>query len=596
MAEITVVPSLDENQRKKEYAITLAFDNRIQEKYTINQKPATTSKLVLESETLILNNLTVHEVVKGLDHAANLLYLAYNALAARRNDPLQATVSGIQKSLLDATMEATVTVGVFRTKSSAIIEDAFSAYKWMVQGKEAIAIRQLQRCGQSAGEMANEANKLALRFQTIGNSAQDAAQQAILTKVADENAKKQLLEKLNATKVLQAKTEELQKNIESDLKAAQKEYEEAREREKVEGERAFATGLVGAIFGALASGVGAAAQAVIAIKSPIGLPGGYVPPNQPNANQQSTGSQVNTSAAQQQKASLSEQLKQKEAEKTVVFQEKQDNDKKIKAAEGKISDPNSTPEVKKQAEAEKAAAEARRADIDARLARADEAVKTVLSGLSSVSQQLQQISSQQYSAAETASKQKMAYYEHRNQLAAENRKALADLAAYSVEIKYTLDDSKNIVTAIKSLQFAIEALGGVVAALKNTELFWRNMANYCQNNLNNPAFVEDLSFMQSSFTLQERQDYYSSVDFLKGALGNLAQWIALNNVCVKYLQAVTEVYSKVNKNVGNPPSDDKAAAQVNQLAVALLDSAKKELAAVEEEIAYLDREKKAIRA
>jgi hypothetical protein len=122
------------------------------------------------------------------------------------------------------------------------------------------------------------------------------------------------------------------------------------------------------------------------------------------------------------------------------------------------------------------------------------------------------------------------------------------------------------------------------------------MANYCQNNLNNPAFVEDLSFMQSSFTLQERQDYYSSVDFLKGALGNLAQWIALNNVCVKYLQAVTEVYSKVNKNVGNPPSDDKAAAQVNQLAVALLDSAKKELAAVEEEIAYLEREKKAIRA
>jgi hypothetical protein len=596
MTEIIIVPSLDENQRKKEYAITLAFDNRVQEKYTINTKPATTSKLVLESEALILNNLSVHEVVKGLDHAANLMYLTYNALAARRNDPLQATVSGLQKSLLDATMEASVTVGVFRTKSSAIIEDAFSAYRWLVQGKESIAIRQLQRCGQSAGEMANEANKLAVRFQAIGNSAQEAAQQAILTKVADENAKKQLLEKLNATKVLQAKTQELQKNLEQDLTAAQKEYEEAREREKVEGERAFATGLVGAIFGALATGVGAAAQAVIAIKSPIGLPGGYVPPNQPNANQQSAGSQVNVSGAEQQKQSLSEQLKQKEAEKTVVFQEKQENEKKIKAAEGKLSDPNATPDMKKQAEAEKQAAEAKRADIDARLAKAEEAVKTVLSGLSNVSQQLQQLSAQSHSAAETASKQKMAYYEHRNQLAAENRKALADLAAYSVEIKYTLDDNKNIVTAIKSLQFAIEALGGVVAALKNTELFWRNMANYCQNNLNNPAFVEDLAFMQSAFTLEERKDYYSSVDFLKGALGNLAQWIALNNVCVQYLQAVNEVYSKVNKNVGNPPSDDKAAAQVNQLAIALLDSAKKELAAAEEEIAYFEREKQALRA
>jgi hypothetical protein len=108
--------------------------------------------------------------------------------------------------------------------------------------------------------------------------------------------------------------------------------------------------------------------------------------------------------------------------------------------------------------------------------------------------------------------------------------------------------------------------------------------------------VEDLAFMQSAFTLEERKDYYSSVDFLKGALGNLAQWIALNNVCVQYLQAVNEVYSKVNKNVGNPPSDDKAAAQVNQLAIALLDSAKKELAAAEEEIAYFEREKQALRA
>ncbi|MTJ55398.1 hypothetical protein FJR38_23315 [Anabaena sp. UHCC 0253] len=150
MSEIILVTSLDEaaeNQRKKELSITLQFDKGVTEKYSINTKPARTSKLVFESEKSILNNLSVREVVKGLDHAADLMFLAYNALAARKNDSLQATVSGLQKSLLDATMEATVTMGVFKTKSSAVVDDAFSAYKWLVKGKESLALKQLQRCG-----------------------------------------------------------------------------------------------------------------------------------------------------------------------------------------------------------------------------------------------------------------------------------------------------------------------------------------------------------------------------------------------------------------------------------------------------------------
>ena len=139
MSEIILVQPLNEAaeiQRKKELSITLQFDKGVTEKYSISTKPARTSKLVLESEKSILNNLSVREVVKGLDHAADLMYLAYNALAARKNDSLQGTVSGLQKSLLDATMEASITMGVFKTKSSAVVDDAFSAYKWLVQGKE----------------------------------------------------------------------------------------------------------------------------------------------------------------------------------------------------------------------------------------------------------------------------------------------------------------------------------------------------------------------------------------------------------------------------------------------------------------------------
>ncbi|MCX5965151.1 MAG: hypothetical protein NT070_19100 [Cyanobacteria bacterium] len=585
MSEITLVASLDEAaeiQRKKELSITLQFDKGVAEKYSINTKPARTSKLVLESEKSILNNLSVREVVKGLDHAADLMYLAYFALAARKNDPLQGTVSGLQKSLLDATMNATATMGVFKIKSSAVVDDAFSAYKWLVQGKESMAMKQLQRCGETALQMANESQKLADCFQKIVDGSQTAVETAIAQKVTDQTTRKKLEEKLNLIKALQVRTVELQKNIQTDLTAAQKEYEEAREREKQEGERAFITGIIGATVGALATGIGSIAQAAIAIKSPIGLPGGYVPPTQAGGNKPS--GQAPSPEVEQQKESLSKQLQDKEAAKTVVFTEKTENDAQITKAEAIIKDPQSPPQAKADAEQKKAAAEAKRADIDKKLKAAEEAVKTVLSGLSGVSQQLQQISSQQYSAAETASKQKMAYYEHRNKLAAENREALANLAQYVVEIKYTTEDTKNIETAIKSLQFAIEALSGVVAALSQTTLFWRNMANYCKETLGSTSFTEDLGFIQSSFTLEERKDFYSSEDFLKGALVNIAQWVALNNVCDQYLTAVNEVYVKVNKNVGKPPSDDQAAAQVAGLAQAVLKSAQSEAAAVDAEM------------
>lgn len=592
--EIIIVPSLDEEKRQKEYAITLSFDNRVEEKYSITQMPVRSSKLVSASEAIILRNLSVHEVVKGLDHSVNLMFLAYNALAARKNDPLQATVSGLQKSLLDANAEALSTVGTFKVKSQNIAETAFKAYGWLTKYQEKMAITQLKRCGDYAKEMADEAGKLADKYQKIGNGAQDAAEKAILQKVEDEKAKGELLAKLNTTKALQARTEELQKNIEKDLEEAQKEYEAAREREKVEGDRAFALGLVGAIFGGLASGVGSVAQAVIAIKSPIGLPGGYVPPKPTGSNNQQTGSQIDVSAAQQQSASISEQLKQKETEKQAIIDEQKANDKTLAAAEQKIKDPDSTPEVKKKAEEEKEEALRKKADIEKRLQTAEAAVNQLTSGLNNISQQLQQLSGQSHSAAETAGKQKMLYYEHKQNLAKENRQALADLKAYSIQIKYSLDDAQNITTAIQSLQFAIQALNGVVAALKNTELFWRNMASYCQNALNNQDLVKDVTEI-STWSKEDRFDFYSSEMFLRDAIGNVASWVALNSVCIQYEDAVTEVYQKINHNIAHTPSDNTAASQVQQLAVALLGSAEREIAAMDEEIASLRREMESVK-
>lgn len=569
-----LIPSSDEALRKREFAITLQFENRKKETYSIRTKPRRTSELVLASEKMILNNLSLREVAVGLNHSVDLIFVAYNLLAGK-DIQATATVSGIQKSLLDATLEASVTMNHFKNKSAEVVDDAFGAYKWLGQGKESLAILQLQRCGNTVSQMADESEKLASRFQKIVDASQSAVEARIIEKVNDQNKRKALQETFSQIKILQTRTIELQKNIKSNLESVQKEYEEAREREKTEGDRAFITGIIGASIGALASGLGSVAQTVIAVKSPpgwLGAAGASAATNKPS------------DALIAEKTSLSQKLQEQQAAKTDIFIEKTTNDAEIAKAEKIINDPSAPAQSKEDAKKLQAAAQAKSANIDKRLKTAEEAVKTILSGLSGVSQQLQQISSQSYLAAETASKEKMAYYEHRNALANENREALASLAQSVVELKYTTDETESIVLAIKSLEFAIKALSGVVAALNQNTLFWRNMASYCKNNLANPNFVEDLTFIQNAFTLQERVDYYSSEEFIQMAVGNIAQWVALNNLCDRYIVAVTEVYGKVNKNNGSRFTNAQAEFTVHALRLSLIASSRNEQAAIDAEI------------
>lgn len=77
-----------------------------------------------ESQKSILNNLSIREVVVGLDHASDLMFLAYNALA---KNALQRTVFTLQYELLKATSEASSTMVVFKDQSDNVAQNLLSA-------------------------------------------------------------------------------------------------------------------------------------------------------------------------------------------------------------------------------------------------------------------------------------------------------------------------------------------------------------------------------------------------------------------------------------------------------------------------------------
>ncbi|MFB2934300.1 hypothetical protein ACE1B6_03400 [Aerosakkonemataceae cyanobacterium BLCC-F154] len=594
MSDIVLISSEDDpeqSQRINTLSIDLEFEpEEIREKYSLKAKPGRTSKLVLSCQESILNNISINRIAEGLNQAADLMYVAYNALSGSE---IQATVSGLQKLLMDATAEASITIKSFKDKTDpnkpeSVVNQAFDGFSRLFQGQESFGITKLVRCGKVAEKMAVDANNLAQRFQAIVDKAQLAAEAAIKEKVADEATRKKLQEKLSLVQAVKQSTEVLQSNIQTELTKVQEEYEQAREREKVEGERAFITGIVGATVGALAAGVGSVAQAIIAVKSPVGLPGGYVPPTQPGGNKPN--GQAPSPEVQQQKESLTKELQEKQAAKAAIDREKKENEAKIAKAEAISKDTQSTAQAKAEAEKEKSACEAKRADIEQRLKKAQEAIDNLTSGLGNVSAQLAQISTQSYSAAETASKQKMAYYEHRNKLAEQNREALANLAQYAVELKYTTDATKNIEMAIRSLEFAITALNGVVSELKKTVVFWQNMANYCKDNLAGTSLTEDIKYIEQNYDPMNRKLEYAKPLIIYTAVYNIAQWVALYNVCDQYLIEVQKVFDKVNTNHAHPIPEAQLPVELPKLAQKVLDSTEKQTVAVDSEIRSLELE------
>jgi len=582
MSKITVVDKSKITVVKKsvtdpeQLTITLKVGDKQQEEiYSLNTKPAFTSQLVLLSQGEILQNLSLDSVVLNLKNSADLMYVAYNALAGTQ---IQSKMSGLQYELLQASNDSITTVRSFATQSDEVIGYIVQSYKWLFKNKETLAVKQLQRCAEIAKTMAAEAKSLSVRFTEIGSRSQLVLQDSTDLMNLKEQEKLDFQQKLNDLKAYQANAKKLQAELQSAFDEVQQEFEAAREREKVEGDRAFALGIVSATVGAIASGLGSIAQTVIAIKSPIGIPGGGGAVNA-SAGQQSNAqtSTVNTQATSSNKE-LTEKLEKAQAEKNQLERQKTELENKITTNKKNIEQFKDQ-ESKQKEQAKLQENERQLQQLNQKIEAATQAVNTILDGLKNLSAQIGQLSNQAHSAAELASKQKMEFYKAKNEIAAENRKALAQIEEYAVRVSNTNLNISNAELAVQTIFCAVQALSRIVTALDETALFWESMAKFC-NRLGDSKFLNDVKDLQE-LDPDERLECYSESDFLRSAVQNLCGWAALNKVCQEYLVAVNEAYKLVQQNINTPLPPEQARAQTPNLA-------KKILQAVRDEKATLD--------
>jgi ABC-type multidrug transport system fused ATPase/permease subunit len=216
-----------------ERSIKLNIEGR-EETYSLKTKPALTSELVLASEKDILQNLSISLLVSNLTNSADLMFLAYNALAGTKS---QSKMSGLQKSLLDTSGDCVATIEGFVDQSQEVIESVIKIYKWLFDGKENLAVIELRFCGEIAGQMSNVAQGLSNAFKQLDDKSQAVLEAAIKEETLEYQKREQMQKKLNDLKGEQKKAIGNQQELERQYEAAQRDYVQAEERLRSETNR-----------------------------------------------------------------------------------------------------------------------------------------------------------------------------------------------------------------------------------------------------------------------------------------------------------------------------------------------------------------------
>lgn len=156
---------------------------------------------------------------------------------------------------------------------------------------------------------------------------------------------------------------------------------------------------------------------------------------------------------------------------------------------------------------------------------------------------------------------------------------------------FDLENSVSTVSeAIQVFQYAVKALSSLVASLSDAELFWFSIEIYCKQLKNSSVANSVQTYQALNLSADKRLERYTSVRFTRQFVTSLAEWAALDKVCVDYLvgvesdnerKGVKEIYKKVVSYIKMPPSIQKSKFITSSLAQKIFERTGQEIQALE---------------
>lgn len=223
MSQITIVGS-----NLQERWIELSINDKA-ERHFLLKPPEVNSYLVQASRYDILQKLSIDALILDLSNAADLMFLAYNALAGTQ---IQSKVFRLQKSLLDISGDCMNTLDIFGIQSQEVTRSLIKIYQRLLEGKDKLALIEVKYCGEIAGEMANAAQELAKRFENLSRESQGVNQDAINLVNLNDKEKSDQAEKLRDFKAKEQAAKVLRDELEKQMINLTREYHQSVEKLK----------------------------------------------------------------------------------------------------------------------------------------------------------------------------------------------------------------------------------------------------------------------------------------------------------------------------------------------------------------------------
>lgn len=549
--------------------------------YDLISAPETQDPLVVRETKELLAQIDLNDLNDNLYLSVELLNVAYNGVAGAEGGKLQKDINDLMGDFALLCNKCVGTMQTFQSSSENIVRELGRTYKWLIAGKEKLAISKLRHCGESSHDMSVAADELstdfkelqkrsvAIRSNTILAEASEHDKQLAAQKAIRELEAKQKAEKVNQTELVAQVTE------------VQELFDDAKSREEKAAKKSLILGIVSAITGAIGAGLGAFAAA----KNPIGTVVSASAQNQASQEQKDKLDKAQKDA--ESKKTKSEEANKKLLEITSrlipaenkvkgLNKEKKAIAEDIKIIKGVKEDDRTDEQKSKldelqskltdkekeindaqvnvdQIKAEKKSAQSTAKDLTA-------AYGAAASALDKLSGSMNQMAAAASSAEESIHQEKMKFLNKKFELQAEKRKSLVAMAEFAESIKNAEIVKGNTTVSVNSLHAAVEALGKIVGTLTNASLFWKQMATFCDR-MTSQGFQSDLSDLtdpENDISKEERIQEYTNEFFMMTFLKYMCQWIALNGLSSEYLVNADRAQKKLLEHISSSPTIEEA--------------------------------------
>lgn len=564
----------------------LSVNGRI---YDLQAAPEYTDPLVVKQKADLLLEIDLNELNDNLFLSVELLFVAYNGVAGAQEGKLQAEINEIMGALALLCNRCVGTMSVFKDETQNIISELGQTYRFLIQGKEKLAVAKLRHCGESSKVMANRADELSREFMELQKRSVSVRSKTIIEETLEHKKKVETEKAIRELEAKQKAEKVNQEELVSQVAKLQTQYDDAKSREEKAAEKSFIFGITSAICSSIGAGLGAFTSAKNPVGSAVAKTSSDMAETKKMEIAQKTADEkkVRSDEANKKLLEVNDKIALAKSKLTTLKREEGELKTQIGIIEG-VQESTRTETQKeelktfktklaeKKKEVTEADVELKKLDGEAKLVEKTSKDLTAEYGaaaaaLQNVSERMDKFASAAASAEESIHAEKMRYLEKKFELEAEKRKSLVAMVEFAENIKNSKVEKGNAEVSVNSLHAAVEAMGKIIGTLTNASLFWKQMSEFCSK-MSEKGFQSDLKDLTDpsvGITVEERVAEYQSVNFMLSFLKYLCQWVALNGLSGEYLISASNAQKKCVQNLAQSPTIDAARQMAPVLAKAM---------------------------